>query len=116
MIVSAEKIIFCCALGQFRGPKISELVPGSGFIDGGYTGIARWLRPKSPVERISDLQLFYDYSRILLIVDPPDLDNKLFKCPLDFVQSELSNAQIPWVQYQSAILEAIIRSPDITSI
>jgi|GEM_PF-3710657 len=99
-----EKIVFCCALGENRGPKLSSKVKGSEFVEGGYTHIYRWLKDESETEQIQDAKMFYAGTCFFIIVDEIDCMFDEFKEPLKFIISLMARANITHqiITYQAA--------------
>jgi hypothetical protein len=109
---NGNKLVFCCAKGEFRGPAASEMVKGSDFVEGGYTGLYNWLRDKSTDEQISDIRMFYSGTSMILIADEPDLARTDFAESLTFVSSLLARAQIDFVQHKYQNLVCKIASKE----
>ena len=104
MIERQEKIVFCCALGENRGPKLSSKVSGSEYVEGGYTHIYRWLKDEDEAEQIQDAKMFYAGTCFFIIVDEIDCIFDEFKAPLEFIISLMLKANISHeiISYQGA--------------
>lgn len=84
------------------------MVPGSSFVEGGYTGLAAWLRPKTPEEQVEDMSMFYSDALMVLIADQPDRDTPEFAKSLQLVSTVLASAGIQYLQTEySNILSKI---------
>lgn len=107
-----QKLVFCCAKGEFRGPAASEMVMGSEFVEGGYTGLFKWLNPEPEEEQICDIRLFYGGTVMILIADKPDLAQEEFAKSLVFVSDLLTKADIDFAQLEYQDLICKIASHD----
>lgn len=109
-----EALYICCALGLVRGPKLSGMVPGSQFVDGGYTLIAEQLnREANDAERFNTINIFYKACYMVLIVDEPDRSMELFMRSLATTQKWLEKAEIQHIVRTDAQVSALITSPEV---
>lgn len=108
------QLTFCCARGEYRGPALAEKVSSSNCIDGGYTGLADWLRQVGGrKEQIDALRMFYLGSYIALIVDEVDKKLNNFSDAVKFITTLLVEAGIPHGQYTYAALLLLIEDGEI---
>lgn len=114
IIPDNEVLYICCALGLVRGPKLSGMVPGSRFVDGGYTLIAEQLNHEpNDVERLKTINIFYQACYMVLIVDEPDRTMELFMRSLATTRKGLERAEIQHIVRTDAQVSALITSPEV---
>ena len=107
-----KTIIFCCAMGEFRGPRFAQMVEGTKFESIGYTGLARWLTEFNRGMKIKQIRWNYGDLFFVFIVDEIDMLKKEWKEALNLVCTICCCAGIPYVIMNTFELTEKINSPD----